>query len=390
MNEPLKAGLVESTGGGLLTRRSVLGATGLALTGAPWVARSQTSQVIRIGATFDNSGVEKPNGQGLHQGAMAYFNAVNKAGGIHGKRIEVVVADDQFKADQARDNARKFADDASIIALVHPQGTRQTGEIMKAVKSLPIIGPNTGATALHKSGANNVFWVRTNYDIEVDRLVRFADTLGLKRIALAYPNDPFGLAVLDSFRAALARRGLEPIGLASTPNTASMEVEAAATQLAKMPAQVLIMSLAGTMPALHKAYRKAGGAAVCLGLSVSGSASNITQLAQSHSKPIFSVIVPAPNARRHALVRRYQHDMQVSGFDGKSLLSLEGYVDAAVLVEGLRRAGPKADRESLIAGLEGLSELDLGGVRLRYGRGNREGNTYTDIVTVDDTGRLKS
>ena len=390
MNEPLKAGLVESTGGGLLTRRSVLGATGLALTGAPWVARSQTSQVIRIGATFDNSGVEKPNGQGLHQGAMAYFNAVNKAGGIHGKRIEVVVADDQFKADQARDNARKFADDASIIALVHPQGTRQTGEIMKAVKSLPIIGPNTGATALHKSGANNVFWVRTNYDIEVDRLVRFADTLGLKRIALAYPNDPFGLAVLDSFRAALARRGLEPIGLASTPNTASMEVEAAATQLAKMPAQVLIMSLAGTMPALHKAYRKAGGAAVCLGLSVSGSASNITQLAQSHSKPIFSVIVPAPNARRHALVRRYQHDMQVSGFDGKSLLSLEGYVDAAVLVEGLQRAGPKADRESLIAGLEGLSELDLGGVRLRYGRGNREGNTYTDIVTVDESGRLKS
>ena len=390
MNEPLKAGLVESTGGGLLTRRSVLGATGLALTGAPWVARSQTSQVIRIGATFDNSGVEKPNGQGLHQGAMAYFNAVNKAGGIHGKRIEVVVADDQFKADQARDNARKFADDASIIALVHPQGTRQTGEIMKAVKSLPIIGPNTGATALHKSGANNVFWVRTNYDIEVDRLVRFADTLGLKRIALAYPNDPFGLAVLDSFRAALARRGLEPIGLASTPNTASMEVEAAATQLAKMPAQVLIMSLAGTMPALHKAYRKAGGAAVCLGLSVSGSASNITQLAQSHSKPIFSVIVPAPNARRHALVRRYQHDMQVSGFDGKSLLSLEGYVDAAVLVEGLRRAGPKADRESLIAGLDGLSELDLGGVRLRYGRGNREGNTYTDIVTVDESGRLKS
>ena len=390
MNEPLKAGLVESTGSGLLTRRSVLGATGLALTGAPWVARSQTSQVIRIGATFDNSGVEKPNGQGLHQGAMAYFNAVNKAGGIHGKRIEVVVADDQFKADQARDNARKFADDASIIALVHPQGTRQTGEIMKAVKSLPIIGPNTGATALHKSGANNVFWVRTNYDIEVDRLVRFADTLGLKRIALAYPNDPFGLAVLDSFRSALARRGLEPIGLASTPNTASMEVEAAATQLAKMPAQVLIMSLAGTMPALHKAYRKAGGAAVCLGLSVSGSASNIMQLAQSHSKPIFSVIVPAPNARRHALVRRYQHDMQVSGFDGKSLLSLEGYVDAAVLVEGLRRAGPKADRESLIAGLEGLSELDLGGVRLRYGRGNREGNTYTDIVTVDESGRLKS
>ncbi|QIL83400.1 ABC transporter substrate-binding protein [Diaphorobacter sp. HDW4A] len=261
---------------------------------------------------------------------------------------------------------------------------------MKNVKGLPVIGPNTGATSLHKSGANNVFWVRTNYDFEVERLVRFADTLGLKRIALAYPDDPFGQAVLVSFRGALANHGLMPVGIASTPNTASLEVEPAARQLAGMQAQVLIMSLAGTMPALHKAYRAAGGAAVCLGLSVSGSASNILQLAQSQSKPIFSVIVPAPNAQRFALVRRYQRDMLASGFDSMSLLSLEGYVDAAVLVEGLRNAGPKVDRESLIAGLESLSDFDLGGVRMRFGKGRREGNTYTDIVTVDANGKLKS
>ena len=83
---------------------------------------------------------------------------------------------------------------------------------MKAVRNLPIIGPNTCTTALHKSGANNVFWVRTNYDLEVERLVRLADSLGLKRFALAYPNDPFGQAVLASFRASLASRGIEAVG----------------------------------------------------------------------------------------------------------------------------------------------------------------------------------
>ena len=379
-----------SEGGARLKRRAVLAATGVALCGVPWiVARSQT-QPLRIGATFDNSGVEKGIGQSLNQGAMAYFNAVNKAGGIHGRQIEVVTADDQFNPEKARDNALKFASDASVLALVHPQGTRQTAEIMKAVKNLPIVGPNTGTTALHKSGANNVFWVRTNYDLEVERLVRLADSLGLKRFALAYPNDPFGQAVLTSFRASLASRGIEAVGVASTPNTASLEVEPAAKQLAGMQAQVLIMSLAGTMPALHKAYRTAGGSAICLGLSVGGSAANIAQVAKSADKPIFSVIVPSPSAQKFEVVRAYQRDMLASGFDGKSLVSMEGYVDARVLAEGLRRAGPKADRESLVAGLESMTDFDLGGMRMRYGTGNREGNTYTDIVSVDEEGRLKS
>ena len=82
--------------------------------------------------------------------------------------------------------------------------------------------------------------------------------------------------------------------------------------------------------------------------------------------------------------------MKVAGFNSESLMSLEGYVDACVLAEGLRRAGPKADRESLIAGLESLSNFDVGGLHLNFGKNTREGNTYTDTVTIDGNGRLIS
>lgn len=357
--------------------------------GAPWVARAQGGP-IRIAATFADSGVEKPNGQGLFQGAKACFNAINKAGGIHGRPVELVMADDAFQPAQALENARKFANDASVLALIHPQGTRQTGEIMNGVKSLPIIGPNTGATALHKRGAENVFWVRTNYDVEVERLVRFADTLGLHKIALVYPNDPFGQSVLDGFNNAMARRNIKAVGIASTPGTASLEVDAAARKLADLPVQVLVMSLAGTLPAFHSAYRAAGGTAIAFGLSVGGSAGNLASMANLSARPIFSVVMPAPNAERFELARRYRADMRASGFEGESLVSLEGYTDAAVLAEGLRRAGPKVDRESLIAGLETMTDFDLGGLRMRYGKGRREGNVYTDVVMVGSNGKLMS
>ena len=61
-----------------------------------------------------------------------------------------------------------------------------------------------------------------------------------------------------------------------------------------------------------------------------------------------------------------------------------------VLAEGMRRAGPKVDRDSLTAGLETMSNFDIGGVRMNFGKGMRQGNTYTDIVTVDANGRLIS
>ena len=372
-------------------RRILLAAAGASLLSAPWVPKAQSS-TLRIAATIADTGVERFNGQGLLYGAKAYFDAVNRAGGIHGRQIELLKADDEFNADKAKDNALRFAADPSVLALIHPQGTRQTAEIMKAVRDLPIIGPNTGATALHKSGAKNVFWVRTNYDQEVVRLVKLADNLGLKRFGLVYPNDPFGQSVLESFQASLARRKIEAVGIASTPGTASLEVEveAAAQQLAKLPAQVLIMSLAGTAPAFYQAYRAAGGASLCYGLSVSGTAANLAKLSKGNDRPFFSVIVPSPNAQKFEIVRQYRRDMKTAGFESESLVSLEGYVDAYVLAEGLRRAGPKADRESLIAGLESLSNFDIGGVRLNFGKNVRQGNSYTDTVTVDGSGRLIS
>ena len=371
------------------SRRQAIAAMGALATGAPWIARAQSGP-IRVALTVAHSGVEKPNGQGLFQGAQACFNAINKAGGIHGRQVELVLADDEFNPGKAKENAVKFAADAGVVALLNPQGTRQTTEVMNAVRKLPIIGPNTGATALHKRGAGNVFWVRTNYDVEVERLVRFADTLNLKKIALVYPNDPFGQSVLDGFNAALARRNIEAVGVASTPGTASLDVEPAAKALAKMPAQVLIMSLVGTLPKFHEAYRAAGGTAISFALSLGGSAPNLAAMAKQPERPIFSVIVPAPNAERFELARRYRADMRGSEFTGESLVSLEGYANARVLAEGMRRAGPKLDRESVTAGLESMNDFDLGGLRIRYGKDAREGNSYTDIITVAQNGQIIS
>lgn len=345
---------------------------------------------LRIGCTLDSSSGEKANGNGLTLGATAFFNALNKAGGINGAQVEVTVSDDQFKPDLAKANAQAFGADRSILAMLHPLGTRQTAAVMDAVQDMAVVGPNTGTVGLRKKGAANVFWVRANYDQEVEKLVATATTVGVTRIGLVHPNDPLGQSLLAAFKAATAKFKIEPAIIATTPNTISPEVEPAASAIAKAAPQVVIMGLAGTAPAFVKALRAAGGTSTIYGLSIGASASNIHTLGDASRGLGFSIVVPSPFASKHEIVRRYQADMQASGSNEYSLPSLEGYINARVLAEGLRRAGATPTRASLLAALEGIELLDLGGLRIGYGKSRREGSTFVDVAVVGANERLMS
>jgi len=376
---------------GACTRRSALGGlVALAASGSFAGAAHAQSRTLRIGASFDASGVEKANGNGLHSGSMACFEAINRAGGIHGVKLELVVADDRFNPDTAKANALKFAGDSTCLALLHPLGTRQTAAIMDAVPDMAVVGPNTGTVALRKKAAPNTFWCRANYAQEVDKLVATAFAQGLTKIGIVHPDDPLGQSVLAAFKASMARQQSEPAVVATTPNTTSMEVEPAARTIAQAQPQVVIMSLAGTAPAFVRALRKAGCTSTTYGLSITASAAGITDLGELARGLGFSVVVPSPFATKYGIVRQYQADMLANGTKDYSLPSLEGYIDARVLVEGLRRAGPKVTRESLIAALERIDALDLGGFRIQFGKGNREGSRFVDVAVIGSQGRMLS
>jgi ABC-type branched-subunit amino acid transport system substrate-binding protein len=370
------------------SRRRVL--TGLAATaavglGMPAIAQGKS---IRIGTTFDNSSVEKANGQGLYQGSSAFFNALNKSGGINGTKVDLVMADDTFKPDVAKANALAFEKDSAVLALLHPLGTRQTSEVMDAVPGMAVVGPITGTVALRKKTAPNTFWVRVNYDQEVEKLVTTAAVLGQSRIGLVHSNDPLGQSVLAAFKTALAKAKLEPAVIATTPNTTSMEVGPAAEAIAKAKPQVVIIGLAGTAPVFMKALRDAGGNSSAYGLSITASAlAAMGDLARGLG---FVIVVPSPYSTKFEIVRRYQTDMVANGTKDFSLTSLEGYMNAAVLAEGLRRAGGSPTRASVLAGMASIENFDLGGVKINYGRTNREGGQFVDVAVIGSRGQMLS
>jgi ABC-type branched-subunit amino acid transport system substrate-binding protein len=354
---------------------------------APVLAQSRT---LRIGSSFDDSSVEKANGNGNYRGASAYFNALNKAGGIGGAKVELIKADDQFKPDMAKTNALAFQADKSVLAMLNPLGTRQTAAIMEAVQDMAIVGPNTGTAGLRKTSPSNVFWIRASYDAEVEKLIRTAVTLGMTRIGIVHPKDPLGLSVLAAFQKSMADAKLEPVVVATTPGTTSAEVQPAALAIAKAQPQMVVMVLAGVAPLFLQALRAAGGTSTIYGLSISASPANITTMGESGRGMGFALVVPSPFATKNELVRTYQLDMAASGWTDYSTPTLEGYVNARVLAEGLRRAGATITRASLISALDSITAFNMGGMAVSFGGGNRNGGNFVDVGIVGTGGRIIS
>ena len=113
----------------------------------------------------------------------------------------------------------------------------------------------------------------------------------------------------------------------------------------------------------------------------------LAQLGPAATNMIVSQVVPFPyRAGTSPLVRNYQAAMKASNEKVFSHTRLEGYIDAKVLVHGLRGAGSPPSRERFIATLE--SSIDLGGYVVNFKNGNRNGSGYTDLVLVDSEGHF--
>jgi ABC-type branched-subunit amino acid transport system substrate-binding protein len=100
-----------------------------------------------------------------------------------------------------------------------------------------------------------------------------------------------------------------------------------------------------------------------------------------------SQVVPFPWQDSIPVVREYQK--RIGGVDKVSFTSLEGYIAAKVLVEGLKRAGKNPTRETLVDAMAGIGKIDIGGFSVHYAPDNHNGSIFVDLTIVSRSGSFK-
>lgn len=340
------------------------------------------------------TGVLASTGQQMVLGGKIYFDWVNANGGVHGAKIRHTVLDDGYKVDETVRLTREALTDPTVVALFGFAGTANVSKLLADgildVGGAPLVAPYTGGEALRSPFNPYIFHVRAGYMDETEHMVHQAATLGMTRIAVMYQNDAFGKAGLAGVEAAVAKRNLKLVGTATYERNTD-EVGDAVKQLKLAEPQAIIMiSVNRSTAAFAKQYRAAGGGGQLYNISVVDPAEivKLAGLKNAHGLGI-SQVVPYPYMPNLPVIREYQ--TLLAKYAPKELVnytSFEQFLGAKVLVEALRRAGPKPTRARVVKALETMGAYDLGGITVNYSPDNRVGSRYVEVTVIGSTGKL--
>ncbi|MBG6070793.1 MULTISPECIES: ABC transporter substrate-binding protein [unclassified Polaromonas] len=377
----------------MLTRRKFSIGTGAVLVAGVNSARAQSNGKIILGQSAAFTGPAAQLGIQFNQGAQVYFDQVNAQGGVGRQQIELRKLDDGYEPARCVENTKKFiADD--VFALFGYIGTPTSLMALPiAIKEkIPFVAPFTGAMGLREPFSRYAFHVRASYNDETELIVKQLTTLGLKKIAVFYQNDAYGKAGLEGVHLALGRLSLKPVAQATVERNSVDVGQAVKTLVAAQPDAVVQIGAYKACAAFIREARKAGYGGTFYNVSFVGTQALADDLGKDGAGVVVSQVVPSPYNPARPIAREFADAVKAVGSKEvqANFSSMEGYLAAKVFVDGLKRAGGKPTRESLITGLENIGSQSFGGFSVSFGPGNHVASRFVELSMLTGDGRVRT
>lgn len=353
-----------------------------------------TATEIRLGASAVLSGPLGPQTAEYGAGARLYFDWINRNGGIHGRQISYTTLDDGFDVNKAVENTRKLLNEQQVFLIFNNTGTAHTAAILPlaAESQTVVFSPVTGAAPLREAFNRYLFHVRASYADEARYIQTQLQQVGVTRVALFYQDDAFGKALQAEVARAAKAAGVSLVAEVSV-NPKQPDFKAAAAALASAQPQVVVMGTGGTtFTELVKAVRSGTPLRPSFyGFSVAGVDVIRKELGEGARGIVLAQVFPAMSQSAVAVAADYHRLLKLKDPDAKpSAPQFEGFVQARMVVEGLKRAGRNLTADSFIAAMEGMGELALSTKFVaKYGPKNHNGASYVELAIVDHQGNLR-
>ncbi|MEO8668039.1 MAG: ABC transporter substrate-binding protein [Bauldia sp.] len=366
---------------------------GLLLIATPVAAADQgvTPQRLLFGQSTALGGPSADLGLEMRRGILAAFHEINRAGGLHGRRFDLVSLDDRYEPELAIANTRRLIERDGVFALIGEVGTPTSAaaEPIARTAGVPFIAPFTGAEFLRDAELTNVVNVRASYYEETEAIVeRLVRDLGVSRIAVLYQDDSYGRSGLAGVRQALERRGMSLAGAGTyARNTTAVKTALLALRRQK-PQAIVVIGAYQPSSAFTRWARKLGVDAVICNISFVGSNALAAAAGPAGDGVYITQVVPFPDGNAMPLLADYRAALGADDPAGLPTFgSLEGYIAGRLAVDVLSRTPEPPTREGFLSTLAKTGTFDLGGFKLTYGPGDNRGSDRV-YLTVIRGGRI--
>jgi ABC-type branched-subunit amino acid transport system substrate-binding protein len=351
------------------------------------------ADAIRFGqaAVFDGPAAEL--GLGMRLGLQAAFAEANRAGGVLGRRLELVTRDDGYEPTKSAEATRALIEQDRVFALLGPVGTPTSAaaQPVAAETGVPFIGPFTGAEFLRDAAKlPNVVNLRASYFQETETMVeRLTADLGARRIGILYQDDAFGRAGLAGTQRALARRTMELAGEGTYErNTVAVRGAVLALQRAR-PDAVIMVGAYKPCAEFIKVARQVRFNPTFVNISFVGSDPLAAELGERGAGVVVTQVVPFPRDPAIPIVAKYTAALAAHDASARAgFISLEGYLVGRMVAAALAMAG-QPTRVGLMAALR-HGAFDLDGFRLEFGPGKNQGSDTVWLTVIQPDGRFRA
>jgi ABC-type branched-subunit amino acid transport system substrate-binding protein len=371
---------------------------------APGEVHGVTDREIRFGIVIPYTGGAKANGHNMKLGVDLAFARANDNGGVNGRMLKLIPADDGFEPSRTLDAMKTLWDKEQVFGFVGNHGTPTAAIAVPYAleRHALFFGALTGATVVrHDPPDRYVFNYRPSYMEEVDAAVRYlikVRKLQPKQIAVFGQNDAFGdsgfAGVAKSYRA-LGLNDAAIVRLKYNRNT--VDVDDAVSQLKSQKGQIRAAVIVATTRAAAKFIEKTHDlfpGMIYSNISAVGAstlAEELTLLGPRFTQGVIvTQTVPAVGGSS-SVVLDYKNAL-AKYFPGEppDYISLEGFISTNVLIDALKRCGRQVETEKLIDILENTRNLDLGlGVPLGFSQSEHQASHKIWGTELDETGKYQ-
>jgi ABC-type branched-subunit amino acid transport system substrate-binding protein len=343
---------------------------------------------IVIGQSASLTGGASEVGQQVRDGALAYFDLLNRKGGVNGRKVRLVSLDDGGQTKRGEENTLQLIEKERVLLLFGYTG-RNTSEAALPIidkANVPFFGAATGGEAIHGKFNKNVINVRASYRMETEAMVNHLVTIGQKNIGMIYHKDDTTKSNLKMTEDALGKHGLKVAASGAVDRNSGDVGEALAALTQGAPEAVICNAAVKPLGAFIRGMRKNGQSPQFMSVSFVGSPI-VKELGPEVAGLVMAQVVPLPTKRSIPIVAEYQAALAATGSKaGLSFNGLEGFITAKVFAEGLKRTGRDVTRAKFIAAVESMSDVDLGGYFVGYSPTNHNGSRYVDITVINRNG----
>jgi len=324
---------------------AILAAVLLGSSGLAWPADNE----IRIGIGISTTGTFSAEAPYYENEARLFEKQVNQGGGLNGKRVRVIIIDNQSTNPGALTALNKAVEQDKVLAFIGPVKSTQILAMSDAVKAygIPMMVGGTNVT-ITKQGNPWLFRCRVNDGIVAAILVKYIrDEMKLSKIGVLYSNEAFGAGGADAIDQYAKQLGLTLVARERF-NLGDRDFSAQLLSLKRAGAQVMVPYSVGTneFARIIVQYRELGSPYKYIGPPAIAQ-KPVLDLAREAAEGLMGFVdsVPGMNATNRKFVEAYRQEFHAEPdtqapwtYDALNLLALairKGGEDRAKIREAL-------------------------------------------------------